>query len=468
MSSQEEISLPVLYKLDKSNRPRYWECRVKGYIFETRSGVLKNREVHPWYQHDRLNYGTYSQEHGSYRTPEQIAKEHAQSLWLVKKRNDAMTESLEELMNPSMRKYSIPIAPVLAVRYSKLKERHEKSVKRVSEGKKLPITMYMFPDKEFYVDPKLDGERATISFCVEYKQVEGNTTTSSTIPSEPTVHIFSRARIEIPHLEPHRALLTKIFHAWGKKFPEMYGYTFDGEIVEPGNTRNKMRSTISRIKEKHADNDNICIYIFDIVTRPDMPYSERRKVLDTIFSKVNSKYVKLVRPLGKVKPVDEKNVNELMALSLNQGYEGIILRDPNMLYPLSNLRIDQMIKMKPQNTREYRIISAIEGIDKFAGCITFVCQDLNDGLIQFSPGMKGWTHEERKEAWRIYQETPEFFIGKLLEVTYVSLSEYSVPVEGIATRIRDPNDLSTPAPDHSSKFGSRRSYGEDDDDDFDQ
>jgi len=448
-----EVVLPLLYKVGKRNEIRYFEAKICGSTYYTRAGVLKNRDNHQWVLYQRDNYNkVYDVSHGSYRTPEQIAYEHAQSKWSEKKRNDAMTEHLDEITDPSKRQYQIPVAPVLATRYKDLIERHKKYQSCVEDGRKPSIVMFCFPDVDYYVEPKYDGERGTISWCQELTPVLGSTgeVIRHETSGEPGVHIFSRARVEIPHLEHIKSVFKKIYQAFGKSNPQMYGWHFDGEIILPEQSRNKMRSTVSRIKEKHIDNNQISIYIFDIVTTYGMTYQERRKILEMIFSKVNSKYVKLVETMGMIRPTDESAVNEMLGRSLDLGFEGIILREPNMIYPLSNLRINELIKVKPQNTCEYRIISAHTGIDKFDGCIIFDVEDLNDSLLRFSPGMKGWTLEDRREAWVMYQENPSVFIGKFLECVYSHVNEYGTPTECIASRIRDPNDMST-APNDSTK-----------------
>lgn len=450
-------SFPLLYKLDKKGIVRYFEIKVEGNTYFTRAGVLKNRNSHNFQVHERK--ARYTPSHGGYRTPEQIAQEHAQSLWTEKKRDDAMTEDLEELTNSDKKKYPVPIAPVLATRYKDLKERNDKYQSYIRDGRKPSSVMYCFPDRDFDVEPKYDGNRGTVSWCQETTIDESGNKTQGDF----AVKIFSRGRLEIPHLDHIKHVFTKIYTIFEKSIPGIKSWHFDGEIMLPEESRNKMRSTISRIKEKHIDNDKIVFYVFDLITHPDDIRKDRRQVLETLFKNIKSEHVKLVPIFGQVKLTDDVSINEYMAQALNLGFEGIVMKDQSMKYPISNLRINEMVKMKPLESQEYRIYAAHSGIDRYQDCIIFDIEDLNDGTIRFSPGLKGWTLDDRKEAWQMYQEDPQTFIGKYLECVFVSKNEYGVPVECQGSRIRDPSDMSVADNDKSSRNSSRRSYGEQDD-----
>lgn len=438
-----ETHLPLLYKVGKKGEVRYWEAKVVRDTFYTRAGVLKNRDNHTWQAHKRD--AKYEPSHGAHRSAEQVALEHAQSKWNEKKRNDAMTESLDEITDPSKRKYQIPIAPVLATRYDKLKERHENYQRYIREGRKPTSVMYCFPDREYYWEYKFDGERGTVSWCQELSPVlnEQGETIDYKASGNPDVHIFSRARVEIPHLENQKSIFRKIYTSFGLKNPQIYGWHFDCEIMLPENCRNKMRSVVSRIKEKHPDNDKIVLYVFDIITVYGMPYRERRKILESIFSKINSQYVKLVPTLGKAK-LGDPIIDEYCAQAHELGYEGIVGKDEDFIYPLTNLRINELVKYKVEHDREYRIIGCHEGTDMHQGMIVLEVEDLNNGLISFSV-TPAWTHQDRKEAWELYKQDPSYFVGKLVTVVYKYLNSYGKPEEARATRLRDPSDMSIAA-----------------------
>lgn len=457
IGQMESTTFPILYKLDKKGEIRYWEVYVQGDTFYSRAGILKNRDKHTWKSHTRG--ARYEVGHGAHRDSDAVALEHATSMWKEKKRKDAMTDNLASLT--SDRKYPIPIAPVLAMRYQDLLERHENYQSYLARGIKPRTGMYTFPDTQYMVDTKLDGERATISWCRPIgpsKPVIQAQDDEMELPefvpaslADGDVHLFSRGRIEIPHSDHIRGLFRNLYRSWGKVKPEILGWHFDGEIIQPGTTRNKMRSSISRIKEKHVDNEKNVFYAFDLIMGSEITYESRRETLETLFSRIRSACVKLVPSLGRVSLQDQDKVKEFMAMALHMGYEGIILRDPQMLYPTSNLRINEMVKCKPIQDEEMRIISAHEGIDAHAGLIIFRVEDLNDGLIS-QDVTPAWTHEDRAEAWKMFQDDPQQFIGKLITVHYREKNEYGTLVEARAGRIRDPSDLSFAPTDKPHSF----------------
>jgi ATP-dependent DNA ligase len=101
--------------------------------------------------------------------------------------------------------------------------------------------------------------------------------------------------------------MTKIYDAFSKAIPEIYTYHFDGEVVIPGETRNGMRSAISRIKERHPKSKDIVYYIFDIVIEYGVPFEERRVLLRKILSKVKNSCIRIVPDYGLM-TVNDENV----------------------------------------------------------------------------------------------------------------------------------------------------------------
>lgn len=427
----EPIFLPVLYKKDKSGGTRYWECKVEGDTFYTRYGVVKNREGHRWQEHKRDDQ--YIMGHGSFKEANIVALEHARSKWEEKKRNDAMTISLEDL---EQNKYPVPIAPVLAMRYKELKERHDRSQSWIQSGRKPSVRMYQFPDTEYYWEYKYDGERVTVSWT-DITDVNGNPIKG--------VQISSRSRNEIPNIDHIKRVFTSLYTQLGVKNPQAYDWHYDGELIEPGQSRNKMRSTISRLKEKHPDNDKIVIYFFDMITDPGMMYRDRHALLEKIFSRIKSQYVMLVPTIGKAK-LGDPIIDEYRDRAHELGFEGVVGKDETFLYPTSNLRINEVVKYKVEDSDEYVICGASEGIDAHAGLIILEVKDRNDGLLRFKV-TPAWSHDDRREAWRMWQQAiadskePEL-MGKLITLVFKYKNEYGKPEEARATRLRDPDDLS--------------------------
>lgn len=437
------MDLPILYKTNEKGQILYWECRIDGDTFFTRAGVYKNRDTHKWKEHKRQE--RYTPGHGGYRTAEEVAKEHGLSAWKEKKRNDSMVESMEEIENLDCSKYNVPISPVLAHKYKDMLMRHNKYMSALEQGIK-PRTQYKFPEYQYWVQPKLDGERCTASWTMEM-DADGNPI------GESGVHLFSRLRNEIPHLDHIKKILTKIYTVFEKILHGIKTYHFDGELVEPGKTRNSMRSAVSTYKTKHVNNEKVVYYIFDIVVTASIPFSERYGLLEKIFSKIKSDVIQLVPIIHKIH-LGTNEIEDALTKTVEAGYEGIILRDPNMLYPTTGkTRSKTMLKHKPLQDKEYRIISAIEGTDTHKGLIVFQVQDLQVDYIKFYV-TPAWTHEERKIAWELYNNNPQEYIGKLATILYVSTNEFGTPVEPRMKNIRNASDMDTSNGNISNDYNS--------------
>ena len=98
---------------------------------------------------------------------------------------------------------------------------------------------------------------------------------------------------------------------------------------------------------------------------------------------------------------------------LNEGYEGIIVRNINYLY--TRKRSTGMMKFKPKKQDEYKIVGfneeiSIEGIPKNSLGSLICCGD--DGTL-FNVGT-GFTQEQRQKYWEIRN----ILIGKTCLVSY--------------------------------------------------
>lgn len=416
------MSLPILYRRNERGQILYWECRLEGSTYYTRAGVHKNRDNHQWREHKRE--ARYTPDHGGYRSPQDVAMEHMQSLWKQKKRDDNMSEDIGTL-DTMYESYKVPVSPVLAMRYSEMLSRHNK-----------PRSKYKFPEYKYLVQPKLDGERCIASWAIECDD-NGNQI------GEPRVRLFSRLGNEKPYLDHIKKVLTKVYNAFEKVVPGIKTWHFDGELV--GDTRNSMRSAVSTKTFKHEDNDKQVYHIFDLITDTTSTFNDRYNILTQIFTKMkNITCIQLVPIIHEIHLGNEDEISQALSKTVEAGYEGLIMRDPNMTYPTTpKTRSKMLIKHKPLHSKEYTIIGADEGTDAHKGLIVFHLQDPSSDYIKFwvTPC---FSHAERAEMYQQYIEDPSTFIGRMAEVLYVDLNEYSVPVEARMKCIRDPGTMDTP------------------------
>ncbi len=113
----------------------------------------------------------------------------------------------------------------------------------------------------------------------------------------------------------------------------------------------------------------------------------------------------------------------LMSQWLDEGYEGIILRNPITLYTMK--RNVGMLKVKPTETDEYIILRANEAISKeglhksMVGSFTVIDRE----GITFDVGAGKLKHDKRKEYWLIRD--------KLIDQTLVVKHEPEYTMEGV-------------------------------------
>jgi len=243
----------------------------------------------------------------------------------------------------------------------------------------LPMLANKWEDRQkyisepFYVQPKLDGVRLIVSnkgcFSRTGKPVEG-----------------------VEHL------------ARGLKDGEY----LDGECYAPNKTFEEITSMF-KMNPKELE-----FHVFDYfdVNRPDLTFEERKDqiTVDTFL-------------------VDKKSeVQGYHDLFVNQGHEGIMIRDASSVYEIGK-RSNYLLKYKAFQTEEYEIVDVKEGTGREKGAAIWVCRV---GDHQFSAKPEG-TIEMRKK----YLQEKEKYIGKRLTVRYQNLTALGVPRFPVGVVVRD-------------------------------
>ena len=243
----------------------------------------------------------------------------------------------------------------------------------------LPMLANKWEDRQkyisepFYVQPKLDGVRLIVSnkgcFSRTGKPVEG-----------------------VEHL------------ARGLKDGEY----LDGECYAPNKTFEEITSMF-KMNPKELE-----FHVFDYfdVNRPDLTFEERKDqiTVDTFL-------------------VDKKSeVQGYHDLFVNQGHEGIMIRDASSVYEIGK-RSNYLLKYKAFQTEEYEIVDVKEGTGREKGAAIWVCKV---GEHQFSAKPEG-TLEVRKK----YLQEKEKYIGKQLTVRYQNLTALGVPRFPVGVAVRD-------------------------------
>jgi ATP-dependent DNA ligase len=276
----------------------------------------------------------------------------------------------------------------VSVSRTNVKTGYEKALKRAqtmwnNEKTKctqiLPMLANKWEDRQkyisepFYVQPKLDGVRLIVSnsgcFSRTGKPVEG-----------------------VEHL------------ARGLKDGEY----LDGECYAP----NKSFEEITSMFKMNPKDLEFHVFDYFDVNRPDLTFDERRERITVDTFMVNKK----------------SEVQGYHDLFVNQGHEGIMIRDASSTYEIGK-RSNYLLKYKAFQTDEYEIVDVKEGTGREKGTAIWVCKV---GDQHFSVRPEG-TLETRKG----YLKEKDKYIGKQLTVRYQNLTALGIPRFPVGVAIRD-------------------------------
>jgi DNA ligase-1 len=225
----------------------------------------------------------------------------------------------------------------------------------------------------FYVQPKLDGVRLLVS----------------------NKGCFSRTGKPVQGVEH----LTR-----GLKDGEY----LDGECYAPDKTFEEITSLF---KTNPRDLEFHVFDYFDL-KHPNLSFEERKKrvTVETFLVK---------------KKTDVKGYHDLF---VNQGYEGIMIREASSIYEIGK-RSNYLLKYKAFQTEEYPIIDVKEGTGREKGTAIWVCRV---GEHTFSAKPEGTIEVRRR-----FLEEKEKYIGKPLTVRFQNLTALGVPRFPVGVIVRE-------------------------------
>ena len=244
--------------------------------------------------------------------------------------------------------------------------------------------------------PKLDGVRAIVR----------------------TGTVMSRALLPFPNNHTQ--------NMFGK--PE-YEY-FDGELIVGKSNDPKAYNNTAGAINKVDGTPDVSFYVFDIVPSSDVPFKERYRVLS-----------ERVKNLDNVHLVEHKLINneqelfEYEQLMLDQGYEGIMIRDPNGPYKYGRSTAKEQILLKYKRFIDSEAVitgfvplyknnneatkNALGRTKRSSSKANKVQQEKLGALVVYDVVTKisfeigtGFTDKQRKEIWR---DRDSYWIGKTVK-----------------------------------------------------
>jgi len=187
------------------------------------------------------------------------------------------------------------------------------------------IDQVQFP---VYASAKLDGVRAVV--------MEGT--------------VFARSLKELPNEN-----IQKMF---GQRSLE----GLDGELVfGPPYAKDVYLRTVSICNSKAKPIPDIAFWVFDFITEPDVPFSDRLRSVNLVCRQAQKQKLP-VYMLPQVRINNEKELREYERYRLVEGYEGVILRSPDGTYKYGRSTVKEggMLKLKRFVDAEAEILEVYE------------------------------------------------------------------------------------------------------------
>lgn len=219
-------------------------------------------------------------------------------------------------------------------------------------------------------------------------------------------------------------------------------YVYDGEVLSPSQTKNsiRLRNMLSGIENeaidgsdydfnftsgminRHTTDKKLVYNIFDIVDT-NSSYSDRRLELDKYSAVDLGEDVRIVPVLAHYKSSDDlkTDVWRLLNKVTDNGAEGLMINLGNSNY--LNKRTDQLLKLKKVYTMDMRVVDWSYGTGKYVGMLgNLQCEANFDGK-KVSCSVGTGISDEQRSRWAMH---PDEIVGKIVEVSYFSLSQESV------------------------------------------
>jgi ATP-dependent DNA ligase len=356
-------NLPTLFKRNKNGSIQHWTMFWEDDHFWTEYGQVggKTTTSTPTYAKGN-NFGKANE-----KTPQTVAMERAQKQW-DDHVNKGYVENVDDVPDDTQTNFS----PTLAQKY---------------QPKHL--------EKHVFISPKLDGLR-----CI--------------IDKNEAVSRNNKPYFTLGHL----------FDALGSFFEKFPTVRLDGEIYnhEYNTDFNKIISLTRKKKPTSADlaeaASKLQFHVFDMFDsdRPDMTTIERQEFLHMEVAGIDS-MIKIVENI-MYEPTIE-TIEEAHASYIEDGYEGIMLKNPSEPYIFT--RTKHLQKYKAFDDDEFLVLDITPGNGRRAGMMgRLICQT-KDGK-EFGASGRG-----NDELFTELLVNKDKYIGKLATIRYQNLTPDGIP-----------------------------------------
>lgn len=356
------MQFPMLYKKTSTGADQFWLIWTEGAVIHTQWGQVGGaiQDTRDLIKSGK-NLGKKNE-----TSPEQQAELEAQSQWekklkkgYVKSLEDARAEKTDECIEGG-------VSPMLAHKFSE-------------QAKKITYPAL--------VQPKFDGHR-----CIA-------------IVKDGKASLWSRTRKPItglPHLITYLETLST-----ARREPN---FILDGELYNH-EYKDKFEELSSFIRSPKAKEgyEVVQYHVYDLVNGNNQS-SRLAELHSRLFDNRGHFESIILVETGQIAFREE--LDEAFAEFLDQGYEGLMVRNINGYYV--NKRSYDLQKVKEFDDAEFRVIGVEEGRGKLAGKAIFVLE--HEGR-EFRAKMKGKLEDLEK-----YVKDPSLAIGRLMTVRFFGFS----------------------------------------------
>ena len=392
------MQLPTLYQYDSKGRARMWEVRTDGDTIIVTHGLVDGKKQVKSTKAKAKNVGR-----ANATTPEQQAELEAKSKWTAQIDRDDYNEDIEQAGKQTR--------PMLANDYLKVPHR-------------LRI-------KDTVAQPKLDGLRLVAGFrWADRRSPELFEMLTRKGETHNVNHLIDDA-----HSLLRRA--DEILVNMG--YPEGTCIGVDGEVYLHNHPLPWINSRAKKYYE--GETEQLEYHVFDLVCIA-VPFWVRHDVLSEAFSDIFQSKLVLV-PYIELDPEDpEAHMEDLRAMFVEEGYEGLILRHRDGVYKMGTggTRSADLFKFKEFFDEECLIIGITEDLNGNAMWRVRRKPTLDFGAnveVDVTPKR---SHDERKRMLL----KPEEWIGKWATIKYQSVTPYGSLQFPTGLELRECDDLGEP------------------------
>lgn len=193
-----------------------------------------------------------------------------------------------------------------------------------------------------------------------------------------------------------------VIQAIMRRYPGHPDGLLDGELTAPGEPFEIVQAAVAGDETAAA---KLSFATFDWIGRPDLAFRDRLEAIrDRI---VETTWVQ-----------DLEGLESAYGRFLDEGYEGLIARDPAALYTPG--KAQGLLKYKPFEDAEFPIVDVLEAGGKDAGTAMLVCQTPAGVRFPITPG---GCRRYRMKIWRDRLD----WIGKPYTVRFEGWTAYGAP-----------------------------------------